>query len=279
MAQALPLHLARVAEAGVTNALREARTRLDVRRAASIALGLHGLRGQEVCNLNRGDLDAGKRTLTVHTIKRGRRRILTLDPLLCHTLVKINSSGKRDEPLICGLKKRRMDRKTIWRYGRWLAWLLKARCTFHSLRHTAAHRVYNATGDVLTVHRMLGHSTLHQTHVYLQTTTPIPEELGPRLGGWLPQAELHAWPGPMDALAGATSIRHRLVAGRLPPARGIHTCSTRAVATRNATATIKKKLNALQAIDREHVLRALILHEWPRDDDPRPDAEKSKPKT
>jgi len=38
----------------------------------------------------------------------------------------------------------------------------------HALRHTAATDVHRATGDVLAVQAMLGHSSLAVTQVYVQ---------------------------------------------------------------------------------------------------------------
>jgi integrase len=50
--------------------------------------------------------------------------------------------------------------------------------TFHSLRHAAARRLWDATHDILAVQRLLGHKTLSQTHVYLQSLIP-PGDAGP----------------------------------------------------------------------------------------------------
>lgn len=273
MAHALPPHAERTTEAIVTNCLRQAANKLSIRRALAIALGLHGLRGQEVCNLNRSDLDAGRRLLRVKTIKRGRTRILELDPLITRQLVDANRGATRDSPLLVGPARGRLNRRSMFRYGSWLADVLDVRCSFHSLRHTAAHRVYRHTHDVYAVHKMLGHKTLHQTHVYLQSTMPVQVELGPTFGGWLGQADLVAYPGPMNDEQRATALRQRLVEGRVPPPRGNDARSNARAKTNYVLRTTEKRLAGLDPLEREHVLRQLISTEWPMHDPP--PAEKS----
>lgn len=56
------------------------------------------------------------------------------------------------------------------RVGELAAEALSEGWTAHTLRHRAATRVHEATGDLLAVQRMLGHASVATTQRYVMTT-------------------------------------------------------------------------------------------------------------
>jgi len=56
------------------------------------------------------------------------------------------------------------------RFARWREQAKITRhCSPHSLRHTRATRLYEATGDLLAVQRALGHASIMSSAVYVNT--------------------------------------------------------------------------------------------------------------
>lgn len=268
MPHAIPMHLVRTAEAAIAMELRDHKNHLQLRRSCCLALGLYGLRRTEVINLVKRNHNAAAATLRVNTIKHGRPRVLELHPLVNRALTKVNSAGRTSAPLLCTRSGKPLSGCPIQRYSKWLAKLLRVPCSFHSLRHTAAVRLYNATKDVYAVQRFLGHATLAQTHVYLQSTNPVAGILGPNFDGPQLMPEFGLYTGPMDDETKAVSIRQRLVAGRLPPPRGITQGSSQHSRTAAVARKLMQGLNTLPPLERETILRKIILAEWPRDGDP-----------
>lgn len=146
------------------------------RRNLGVILGLclHGLRTAEIRFARRDDLHATGR-LYVRTVKRGPRRLLTLDAEFAWSL---RTFRRADSPwLLPSERGTQMSKANLTR--RISNWLLRnvGPYSAHSLRHTAALRVYAATGDVLAVQHLLGHRHLESTMTYLRAWQPVEDVL------------------------------------------------------------------------------------------------------
>lgn len=147
------------------------------RDALALCLGLHGFRVSEVarCTVDRLDVHAG--TISPPVIKRGKARVIPLDPSVLEALrtwrensacrwLLFTSRGKRVFP-------------SHWeRFARKItAEVFGVPYRFHSLRHTFAMRVYAKTKDLLLVKRLLGHRSINSTLVYAEALDELPREL------------------------------------------------------------------------------------------------------
>lgn len=149
------------------------------RDAIAVALGLHGLRVGEVCNLQPDDFRPATRRLFVRTLKKGRARLVTLHGSVVQAIqwwaparaigsawLLFSRSGNRLDPKRAQAQARR-----------WFDRILGPghRLTFHSLRHTFGMRLYAETGDVMLCKRELGHASVSSTEVYVRALAEVPE--------------------------------------------------------------------------------------------------------
>lgn len=151
------------------------------RDAGVILLGLHGLRSFEIANLRSEDLEDGR--LWVCTAKGGETRSLPISQEFWDCLVALQETETRwiahSEYIIrtrSGKINTRHIRTICHRLGREI---LGHPIKSHSLRHTFAVRLYNATKDILLVRKALGHRSLASTLVYADSLQQIPEECLP----------------------------------------------------------------------------------------------------
>lgn len=76
-----------------------------------------------------------------------------------------------DDPFFISVRGRRLDRSVITdivsEYGR-VAGIQGVRCSPHTLRHTAAKRFIMAGGDVFTLQKLLGHTSLVMVRRYVE---------------------------------------------------------------------------------------------------------------
>ena len=143
------------------------------RDALACSLGLAGLRWEEVSRVRWTDVDQRDGRLAVRSAKGGIRRILPIGVCFASALRLLRFYGGQrfgDEHVFLTLKGKRVAYEHMNRTIRRFTLIVFRRpFTFHCLRHTAAVRMYEATGDVLKVQRFLGHRSLMWTEVYLRS--------------------------------------------------------------------------------------------------------------
>lgn len=140
---------------------------LDVataRERAILLLGADaGLRISEVTGLTWGGVQLDRRRLVVASGKGGKRRTVGLTPGCAEALTALQVPGDTPEAApVFGISRRR------------IAAVLVSLCrragvpyrSFHSLRHSAGTRMYEATRDVLMVARHLGHAHVETARIY-----------------------------------------------------------------------------------------------------------------
>ena len=135
-----------------------------------------GLRVSEVCNLNSNDIDLEDGSARVYGGKGDKDRIVlftkrTLERIDAWIPIRearvrnddfaflLNSAGRRLQPR--GVQ-RLMDRLAIE------AGLPKGKLTPHVLRHNFATGLLERGADLVTIQRLLGHSSIATTRVYLE---------------------------------------------------------------------------------------------------------------
>jgi len=149
------------------------------RDALAIALGLCGLRWEEVSRIEVRDLDPPR--LFVRTAKRGVPRVLPIGDRVSVALAVLVHDSRRWRRLhprarvfVSGLLARPLSYEQVKRSLRdWTRLVFGRPYTFHCLRHTAAVRCYQASRDVLMVQRLLGHRSLMWTERYLRSLATV----------------------------------------------------------------------------------------------------------
>lgn len=138
----------------------------DLRRA--VCLGAYaGLRVSEAAALDWFDVDAETRVLRVVNSKGGKSRAVAISPLLVDELLpetggNVVTGGRK--PYTAANLQRKVNRA------------LRAAgvgATFHTLRHRYGTIAYQATGDLLAVGRMMGHSSPVTTAIYAQANDDV----------------------------------------------------------------------------------------------------------
>lgn len=117
-------------------------------------------RAKEGLNVKFSDLDRDSKTILIRGLKGSNDREIPLPPWYFFELynyAKKNCNGPDDKvfPFCYTILNR------TWRYYR------PCRKRFHSLRHTLAITVYEATKDIKLVQILLGHRSIKNTMVYL----------------------------------------------------------------------------------------------------------------
>jgi integrase/recombinase XerC len=131
------------------------------------------LRCSEILDLQLKDVKLDECTATVQRGKGGKRRTVGLDygtvELIARWLEARAQLGCKGEVLICTLSGQRIDSS----YVRHLCTRLRRRALItrrvhlHGLRHRFAVDLIHDGADLLTVQRLLGHSSAATTSVYL----------------------------------------------------------------------------------------------------------------
>jgi integrase len=130
----------------------------DLRRA--VCLGAYaGLRISEVAALDWSDVDLGSRQIRVMNSKRGKSRLVPIGSVLFEALLP-NVGGN----VITGGEPK--STTTIAKRMKEAFHRLDIEVTFHQLRHRYGTVAYKATGDILAVSRLMGHSDINTTKVY-----------------------------------------------------------------------------------------------------------------
>lgn len=132
-----------------------------------------GVRLSEATRALWGDLDLPRRRLLVRSAKGGRPEIRHLPRRLLHTLFALRREVEDGIPLDASPLFRSRGHAALSPRGvqyRFTFWLsrsgIRPRMSVHSLRHTFATLLYQATGDLLLVTRALGHRDIRSTQRY-----------------------------------------------------------------------------------------------------------------
>lgn len=149
---------------------------VEPRETVLILLALHtGLRRAELAALEVGDVSLSARTVLVRAGKGGHQRLV---PLSAEAAVAVGryvaQAGLTCGPLLRSLSDPQagIGPGTVSRVFSEVAYRADVKVRAwdtigpHSLRHTAASAWYEATGDVLAVRDLLGHSNLSTTARY-----------------------------------------------------------------------------------------------------------------
>lgn len=116
----------------------------------------YGMRQGELLSLKRSHFNAQSKTLFIKALKGSKDREFPLTDELCQRLTKQLSSHNAER--IFPISRSRLF--ALWQHWR------PTNKKLHSLRHTAAVRVYRKHRDVQLVQRILGHKSLNSTLVY-----------------------------------------------------------------------------------------------------------------
>ena len=130
---------------------------------------LTGCRLAETCALDVGDIDLDARVATLRKTKGGDPDRVVLSPTLAGILGAHIGGGHPGTPLFATggrrLSTRQVQRIVTKRVQE--AGITKP-ITAHSLRHSFATRLYNATGDIRLVQQALRHTHVSTTETYAQ---------------------------------------------------------------------------------------------------------------
>ena len=135
-----------------------------------------GLRVSEVCNLDRNDIDLEDGSARVYGGKGDKDRLVlftrrTLERI--HAWIPIRDARVRDDDFAFLLNSagRRLQPRGVQRLMDSLAQdagLPKGKLTPHVLRHNFATGLLERGADLVTIQRLLGHSSIATTRVYLE---------------------------------------------------------------------------------------------------------------
>lgn len=156
-------------------------SRLGKRDQAVAAVLLDtGMRASELCNLRVKDVDLVTGEVRISSGKGGKDRTVALgrsSRLLLRNYISaarpVSAEGLDDvEWLFLTRDARRMKCSTLRRIVRRLGEAVGVAELFpHRIRHTFGVSYLKAGGDVLTLQRILGHTTLHMVNHYMHLTT------------------------------------------------------------------------------------------------------------
>jgi len=167
-------------------------------RTFFITLYAAGLRLSEAANLRISDIDSQRMQLNIQSGKGKKQRQVPLSPRLLEALrvywkqyqpQQLLFPGKTPEKPYAGTSIQKTIKASARRAG------LKKNVTPHTLRHSYATGLLEAGVDILTISRLLGHSSFTTTMVYLHVRqthflrSPSPLD-------WLPTRQLPKWEDP-----------------------------------------------------------------------------------
>jgi integrase/recombinase XerC len=143
-------------------------------RAILEVLYATGVRVAELCTLDVGDVDDGRRVLRVLG-KGGRERTVPFGLPAAHALAAWTRGGRpflhsaaSGRALFLGVRGRRIDQRTVRRlvHARVRAVPGAPDIAPHGLRHSAATHLVEGGADLRSVQEALGHATLTTTQIY-----------------------------------------------------------------------------------------------------------------
>ena len=151
-----------------------------LRNKAIMSLMLHcGLRLSEVVNLKPGNINLTKGKLRVESGKGEKDRDLAVPDYLNDLLDTWRNIRPKSNYFFSTLKGRKLSdryiQQMVKRYAEKSG--IKKRISPHTLRHTYATQYYRQTKDIETLRRILGHSDISTTTIYI-TLANIDVETG-----------------------------------------------------------------------------------------------------
>jgi integrase len=142
----------------------------DLKRAFMLG-GYAGLRVSEAAALDWADVDDDDSTITIRESKGGKSRVIPVSPMLIdwlgeRTTGNVVTGG--GTPYTASALQQRLNR-AIKRAG--------LDITTHSLRHRWGMTAYQASGDLLAVAEMMGHSSINTTKVYAEASSDVKRKI------------------------------------------------------------------------------------------------------
>ena len=140
-----------------------------------------GLRISETCALSLSDIDIEQGRIFVRQGKGGKDRVVLFDVEQTGELLSTYIAGPRNENEVVGNHRalfvnsvgRPLQERTVQRTLKMLAndaQIDPIRVTPHTLRHQFAVTMLEHGADIVTIQRLLGHSDLNTTRIYLEVT-------------------------------------------------------------------------------------------------------------
>ena len=140
-----------------------------------------GLRISETCALSLSDIDIEQGRIFVRQGKGGKDRVVLFDAEQTGELLSTYIAGPRNENEVVGNHHalfvnsvgRPLQERTVQRTLKMLAndaQIDPMRVTPHTLRHQFAFAMLEHGADIVTIQRLLGHSDLNTTRIYLEVT-------------------------------------------------------------------------------------------------------------
>ena len=141
-----------------------------LRNKAMISLMLHcGLRVSEVVNLRPGNINLTKGKLRVECGKGSKDRDLAIPEYLTDLFDSWRKKRPESSFFFSTLKGKKLSirylQQMVKRYAQKAG--LSKRISPHTLRHTYATQYYKQTKDIETLRRILGHSDISTTTIYI----------------------------------------------------------------------------------------------------------------
>ena len=157
-----------------------------------------GLRLSEAANLKLSNIDSQRMQLNIRFGKGSKQRLVPLSPRL---LKELRFYWKVHKPTTFLFPGKTADRpyaqtsvqKVIKVSARKAG--IKKNVTPHTLRHSYATELLEAGVDILTISRLLGHSSIITTMIYLHVRRSHFQRI-PRPLDWLPTRQLPRWSDP-----------------------------------------------------------------------------------
>lgn len=131
-----------------------------------------GMRENEVLTLPKKDVDLKRKAITLHRTKGRRLRVIPLEgPLLADCAPILKAAMERGQTLVFG---RPQDTALKNFPSRYAAWRVKNGIgfRFHDLRHLFAVTYLQRGGNIYDLQRIMGHSSIKTTELYLDYLTP-----------------------------------------------------------------------------------------------------------
>jgi len=156
----------------VQNLLRQPSKRYPtgLRNKVIMSLMLHcGLRLSEVINLKPGNINLTKGKLRVESGKGKKDRDLAIPDYLNYLLEAWRNIRPKSNFFFSTLKGRKLSdryiQQMVKRYSQKAG--IEKKISPHTLRHTYATQYYRQTKDIETLRRILGHSDISTTTIYI----------------------------------------------------------------------------------------------------------------
>lgn len=131
-----------------------------------------GMREAEILTLEKSRVDLTRKAITLTRTKGRRLRVVPLDgPLLGEAVPILEAAMERGQALVFGRPADTALRNFPSRYASWRK-KNKIAFRFHDLRHLFAVTYLQRGGNIYDLQRILGHSSIKTTELYLDYLTP-----------------------------------------------------------------------------------------------------------